>query len=111
MSAELVEKVFNQVLPVDKYIQDLRKGLDSLGLVQLVQELPAVIHLFTPQQSNPLTVKMLTHLLNPQFSAEGSNRRQRENSTYTLFIKYMREAATTVVGVLPKLETKHIQGA
>ncbi|XP_052269450.1 uncharacterized protein LOC127870915 isoform X5 [Dreissena polymorpha] len=93
MSAELVEKVFNQVLPVDKYIQDLRKGLDSLGLVQLVQELPAVIHLFTPQQSNPLTVKMLTHLLNPQFSAEGSNRRQRENSTYTLFIKYMREAA------------------
>ncbi|XP_052269449.1 uncharacterized protein LOC127870915 isoform X4 [Dreissena polymorpha] len=94
MSAELVEKVFNQVLPVDKYIQDLRKGLDSLGLVQLVQELPAVIHLFTPQQSNPLTVKMLTHLLNPQFSAEGSNRRQRENSTYTLFIKYMREAAS-----------------
>ncbi|KAH3746595.1 hypothetical protein DPMN_181004 [Dreissena polymorpha] len=37
---------------------------------------------------------MLTHLLKPQFSAEGSNRRQRENSTYTLFIKYMREAAS-----------------
>ncbi|KAH3869702.1 hypothetical protein DPMN_032872 [Dreissena polymorpha] len=100
MSAELVEKVFNQVLPVDKYIQDLRKGLDSLGLVQLVQELPAVINLFTPQQSNPFTLKMLTYLLKPQFSAEGSNRRQRENSTYTLFIKYMREAASGRIGAV-----------
>ncbi|XP_052263705.1 uncharacterized protein LOC127866894 isoform X1 [Dreissena polymorpha] len=73
--------------------EELPESASEIIHQQLVQELPAVIHLFTPQQSNPLTVKMLTHLLNPQFSAEGSNRRQRENSTYTLFIKYMREAA------------------
>ncbi|KAH3752227.1 hypothetical protein DPMN_186842 [Dreissena polymorpha] len=73
---------------------DLRKGLDSLGLIQLTREMPSFIHLFTPKEPTPVTVKMVTQLMEPHFSEEGSNRRTLESAIYSRFIKYIREAAS-----------------
>ena len=53
-----------------------------------------MIHLLTTTEPVPLTLKMLTNLLTPQFSPEGSNRRKLESAVYSTFIKYMREAAS-----------------
>jgi hypothetical protein len=59
---------------------------------QLVKTLPSVKYLFTPQ-SQQITFRMLTELLKPSFSQEGSNSRKFENEIYSQFIKYMREVA------------------
>lgn len=93
MSEDIVTEVFTGLEP-RPFVTDLRRGLDNLGLVQLARELPTVVHLFTPTSPNPVTLKMVTNLLQPQFSIEGSNKRLRENAVYTLFIKYLREAAS-----------------
>ncbi|XP_052286845.1 uncharacterized protein LOC127882320 [Dreissena polymorpha] len=93
MSEEVLQEVFVSESP-RPFALDLRKGLNSLGIVQLTLELPTFMHLFTPVPPMSLTLKMTTSLLVPFFSSEGSNRRQKETSMYSTFIKYMREAAS-----------------
>ncbi|XP_062606328.1 G2/M phase-specific E3 ubiquitin-protein ligase-like [Saccostrea cucullata] len=93
LSASLVEEVFNNSSP-RSFVQDLRKGLNALGLYELACHLPTLIHLFTPRDGLKITLKMLTNTLKPQFSPEGSNRRQKEGKIYAKFVKYLREAAS-----------------
>lgn len=74
---------------------DYRKGCFLIfHQFQLTKELPTMVHLFTTTEPVPLTLKMVTNLLTPQFSPEGSNRRKLESAVYSTFIKYMREAAS-----------------
>ncbi|XP_052105699.1 uncharacterized protein LOC127738473 [Mytilus californianus] len=93
LTTDLLEELFEKENPRE-FVKDLRMGLDSLGLFQLVKSLPPLVHLFTPSPSTPVTFKMITTILRPEFSEEGSNRRKRENRVYSKFIKYMREAAS-----------------
>ena len=51
------------------------------------------LHLVRPNAASILTFRKLTDLLKPEFSVEGSNRRQFEDAVYARFIKYLRRAA------------------
>lgn len=57
-------------------------------------QLPSFLHLLKPNPNLRITVKQLTQLLKPEFSAEGSNSRSMENKVYAAFIKYLREVAS-----------------
>ncbi|KAL3843283.1 hypothetical protein ACJMK2_021225 [Sinanodonta woodiana] len=92
LGPDLVEELFNSSSP-RPFLQDLRKGLDALGLFQLTCHLPSLKHFFTPGTPTTVTLKMVTNLLQPIFSPDGSNRRQIESYVYAKFVKYLREAA------------------
>ncbi|XP_052266335.1 uncharacterized protein LOC127868526 [Dreissena polymorpha] len=85
LKAEMVQEVFfsDSERPC---VFDLRKGLDSLGLIQLTREMPSLIHLFTPKEPTPVTVKMVTQLMESHFSEEGYNRRTFESAIFSRFI-------------------------
>lgn len=77
-----------------EFIQELRKGLDALGLCQMMSTFPQLLHLFTVNDTqNFLTLKRLTSLLKADFTVDGSNQRQTEGKIYSAFIKYLREVA------------------
>ena len=75
-------------------IQNLRKGMNRLGVIDLCQSLPIVIHLFRPSPSAVLSRKKLIEMLKPEFSPEGSNNRKFESETYSFFMKFIREVAS-----------------
>ena len=71
---------------------------------QIIKAYPILLHLLTPEHRPPLSLKMLTHLLQPQFSAVGSNKRVIESIVYQKFIKYIREVA----GMITKFVHQHV---
>ena len=56
--------------------------------------MPTFLHLQWPNPASILTLRQLTMLLTPSFSPEGSNRKKFETEVYSLFVKYLREAAS-----------------
>lgn len=56
--------------------------------------MPTFLHLFRPNPASILTLRKLTMLLTPSFSPEGSNRKKFETEVYSVFVKYLREAAS-----------------
>ena len=75
-------------------ILKLRVGFQSLGLYQIGNGIPNLLHLFRPSGSYELTRRKLLALLKPNFSEEGSNAHLFENEVYDLFTKYTRLAAS-----------------
>ncbi|KAL3878068.1 hypothetical protein ACJMK2_035701 [Sinanodonta woodiana] len=88
LGPDLVEELFNSSSP-RPFLQDMRKGLGALA------NLSSVIFktFFTPGTPTTVTLKMVTNLLQPIFSPDGSNRRQIESYVYAKFVKYLREGA------------------
>ena len=73
--------------------------------------MPTFLHLFRPNPASILTLRKLTMLLTPSFSPEGSNRKKFETEVYSLFVKYLREAAsltTTQTAISRKAVGKYI---
>ncbi|XP_071149966.1 uncharacterized protein [Mytilus edulis] len=103
LSVEQLEELFESSTP-RPVIQDLRNGLNALGLLQLVKELPSLVHLFTPG-SRPFNLKMITTLFKPVFAPEGSNRQIRQLRIYKKFVKYLKEVAA---GRRGNLTLRHI---
>ena len=56
--------------------------------------MPTFLHLLRPNPASILTLRKVTVLLTPSFSPEGSNRKKFETEVYSLFVKYLREAAS-----------------
>lgn len=54
----------------------------DLFLLQIANEFPIFLYLLRPNLTSILTLKKVTHLLQPEFSVEGSNRRQFEDAVY-----------------------------
>ncbi|XP_069110269.1 uncharacterized protein [Argopecten irradians] len=79
--------------PVSPCIASLRSGLDALGVYQLCKKVPAFQFLFQPT-TNKMTYRMLTTLLKPQFSEDGSNSKEMEKKVYAAFLRYLREVAS-----------------
>lgn len=62
---------------------------------QISKQLPIFLHLLRRDPgSTVITLKKMTMILKPLFSAEGSNARKYEGDVYAAFLKYMREAAS-----------------
>ncbi|CAC5360331.1 unnamed protein product [Mytilus coruscus] len=75
------------------FVKDLRKGINALGLQELVLGIPCLKFLFYPGTPKPVTLKAVTNLFTPEFSPEGSNSRSQETKVFMRFIKYLREVA------------------
>ena len=65
----------------------------DLFLLQIANEFPSFLHLLCPNFTSVLTFKKVTHLLQPEFSLEGSNRRQFEDAVIRQFVNYLGSAA------------------
>eukprot|EP00794_Sanderia_malayensis_P021012 gene21012-23064_t len=87
------EEVFLAENPNSECIAQLRNGLDVIGIRQFGNRFPGFLHLFR-EPSAKLSVKMLLHLLKPNFAEDGSNKAMQEKSVYSKFVKYVREAAS-----------------
>lgn len=74
-------------------LKQLRKGYVRLGLYQIGKAFPVFLYLFRPSPSANLTRRMITHLLKPNFSEEGSNTKKLEHEVYSSFSRYIREVA------------------
>ncbi len=96
LPAFIEENVLQEILcstSKNECIIQLQKGLEQLGMLSAIQQLPELIHLLRPGAQNNLSVQKLLQLLKPKFSLEGSNARSEEKATYQMFIKYIREVA------------------
>uniref|UniRef100_A0A8W8LKN5 HECT domain-containing protein n=1 Tax=Magallana gigas TaxID=29159 RepID=A0A8W8LKN5_MAGGI len=82
------------VLTVPAIWSETTKMFMREAAIQLACHLPTFIHLFTPRDRQKITLKLLTSTIKPQFSPEGSNRRQKESKIYAKYVKYLREAAS-----------------
>lgn len=59
-------------------------------ILQLTIKLPVLLHLFTPGPQTPLNFRMLNHLMQPEFSSDGSNRKKKEYAMYSVFEVHAR---------------------
>ncbi|OWF54628.1 uncharacterized protein LOC110442634 [Mizuhopecten yessoensis] len=69
-----------------------KKGLERVGLWQLLEKKPSVKYLFRRRIAK-VTVTKLLYLIQTPFHEEGSNRRKLEERTYSAFRQYLREVA------------------
>ncbi|CAC5407180.1 unnamed protein product [Mytilus coruscus] len=102
MDTETLDKIFGDEplnLEENGCICSLREGLDTLGIVEAVRNLPTLRHIFS-NNSPRLTVKKLIQLLKPEFSERGSNRLSLEKNVYSSFMRYIREVSAGRRGAL-----------
>ena len=79
----------------DPCVRKIQRGLEGLGMLSALRELPMLVHLLRPQAQSKLSVQMLLHILKSNFSEEGSNALKKEKEVYQLFVKYVREVAAS----------------
>lgn len=79
----------------DPCVCQIQHGLEELGMLSALRELPMLVYLLRPQAQSKLSVQMLLQILKPNFSEEGSNALKKEKEVYQLFVKYVREVAAS----------------
>ena len=79
----------------DPCVRQIRQGLEELGMLSALQQLPMLVYLPRPQAQHKMSVTMLLQILKPQFSEEGSNALKKEKEIYQFFVKYVREVAAS----------------
>ncbi|XP_015747426.1 PREDICTED: uncharacterized protein LOC107327186 [Acropora digitifera] len=90
------EEVLNEIiqgLSLSSCIKYLQKGLQKIGIHQLMTSLPIFLYLFRPSDGTGPSVKKLIHLLAPTFDEQGSNSRKHQKEVYNAFIRYTREVS------------------
>ena len=95
------EEILNEIVQgpsLSSCIKYLQKGLQKIGILQLMMRLPIFLYYFRPSYFRPsdgtgLSVKELIHLLAPTFDEEGSNSRKHQKEVYNAFIRYIREVS------------------
>ncbi|KAK7093007.1 hypothetical protein V1264_006071 [Littorina saxatilis] len=94
MTPELCEEVFKTPTnETREFVKDLRRGLDSLGLLRICDAFPTFRNLFTPIDQPKLTLKKMTLLLKPKMSPEGSNKHKQEMKVMKNFLAYLKEVS------------------
>ena len=91
---DILQEILSSSKPSSPCVHELKKGLEQLGFVSALQQLPMLQHLLRPGAEANLTVPILLHLLKPKFSEEGSNSLKFEKEVYQLFVRYIREVAS-----------------
>ena len=97
MPAFLGECILEEVISTTKSptcnpcITELCRGLQVLGILSVLQQLPMLVHLLRPSAQQKVNVQKLLQILKPKFSEEGSNAQKQEKETYHKFVTYVRE--------------------
>ncbi|KAJ8310422.1 hypothetical protein KUTeg_012287, partial [Tegillarca granosa] len=92
LGPDILQKLFSKD-EQDECIMMLRKGLNSLGIYTISTELPSFVYLFQSSVTS-LIFRMLTAMLKPLFSPDGSNNDMLEKKVYSAFLRYLREVAS-----------------
>ncbi|KAK3101168.1 hypothetical protein FSP39_001460 [Pinctada imbricata] len=98
LQAEVIQEMFYSDQSQSSCISNIQIGMDALGLYtvctyMICKSLPSLVFIF--QSKLPaLTMKRLTHLLQPKFSEEGSNANSFEKTVYAAFLRYLRNVAS-----------------
>ncbi|XP_069109504.1 uncharacterized protein [Argopecten irradians] len=96
---DVLNELFSNDESQSSCIQNLRIGLDEVGIYQIGSRVPSFVFLLRPSNKK-LTVRALTHYLKPNFSETGSNGRVQEGAVYAAFMRYIREVASGRRGTL-----------
>lgn len=97
MPAFLGEDILEEVISITKSptrnpcITELCRGLQVLGILSALQQLPMLVHVLRPNAQKKVNVQNLLQILKPKFSEEGSNAQKQEKETYHKFVTYVRE--------------------
>lgn len=98
MPAFIKEEILNIILSPsqtsDPCVKEIKAGLEMLGMLSALQQLPMLHHLLRPNSQHSLTVPKLLQFLKPKFSEEGSNAQKYEKEIYQHFVKFVREVAS-----------------
>ena len=76
-------------------IYQIQRGLEMLGMLSALMQLPVLVYLLQPGVQPKVTVQKLLLILKPKFSEEGSNALALEKETYQMFVRYVREVAAS----------------
>ena len=98
MPAFIDDSIIQEVLSPNKSgnpcVSEMQAGLEMLGILSALRQLPMLIHLLRPDSQHKINVPKLLQILKPKFSEEGSNALKHEKEVYQLFVRYVREVAS-----------------
>jgi hypothetical protein len=89
MSEEILQEIIGSTQ--SPCIRKLQRGLEKVGVLQLMCKLPSFLYLFRPSPVANLSFRKLTHLLDHKFAEEGTNARHHQKNVYNAFVRYCRE--------------------
>ncbi|CAC5363783.1 unnamed protein product [Mytilus coruscus] len=93
LESAIVDELFNNTDSNSICIINLRQGMNALGFYTICTALPSLVFLF--QNNTPsLTIRGILHVLQTQFSEEGSNAYSFEKLVYGVFVRYLREVGS-----------------
>ena len=109
MEDHILEEILSTNKTLDPCVSEMKAGLEKLGMLSALQQLPTLIYLLRPGSQLKIAVPRLLQMLKPNFSEEGSNAIRYEKEVYMLFVRYVREVASGRRSCgLRKLELCHI---
>ena len=79
---------------VNACIGEMQAGLEMLGMLSALQQLPMLVHLLRPDSQHKVNVPKLLLILKPNFSEEGSNTLRYKKEVYQLSVRYAKEVAS-----------------
>ena len=98
MPAFIDDSILQEVLSPKKSgnacVSEMQAGLEMLGMLSALQQLPMLVHLLRPDSQHKINVPKLLQILKPNFSEEGSNTLRYEKEVYQLFVRYAREVTS-----------------
>jgi hypothetical protein len=99
LPAFIQEEVLNEILSSSPQssnpcIAEVQAGLEKLGILSALQQMPMLRYLLRPTSQHPITVPKLLELLKPKYSEQGSNALKYEKEVYQHFVRFLREVAT-----------------
>lgn len=95
LSEEILDKILSSRNSSDPCIYQIQCGLEMLGMLSALTQLPTLVYLLRPGAQQKVNVPKLLQLLKPKFSEEGSNALKQEKEAYQIFVRYVREVAAS----------------
>lgn len=95
MPAFIEDHILQEILSPNKSlnpcVSEMQAGLEKLGMLSALRQLPMFIHLLRPGSQHKVTVPRLLEILKPKFAEEGSNAVKYQKEVYQMFVRYVRE--------------------
>lgn len=114
MPSFIQEEVLNEILlsspqSSNPCIVEVQAGLEKLGMLSALQQMPMLHYLLRPNSQHPITVPKLLELLKPKYSDQGSDALKYEKEVYQHFVRFLREVASGIRSCGDeKLQLSHI---
>ena len=105
LSDEILSDLLSSRNCLNPCIYQIQRGLEMLGMLSALMQLPVLVYLLQPGVQPKVTVQKLLLILKPKFSEEGSNALALEKETYQMFVRYVREVSASRWTADPKFRS------